>query len=208
MRSSIAGGAKTCYAVTAVVDGKPVNGYVLGNALPAVVDFERARQAAERASERAAEQARQVPAPVAQPEKPRLPVFRDFSARDMKGKPVSLSGLSGKLILVCFWTPRNDDSQRELILVSQLFGQFRRQGLDAVGISLSSNTEMINGSLEDFGVAFPNIPGDYGLAERYGVAFETLPRTYVLNEKHEILATGIHGKELERAIQSLVKGER
>ncbi len=50
VRSSVAGYAKTCYAVTAVVGGKPVKGYVLGSGLPAIAEFERERAAVTAAS--------------------------------------------------------------------------------------------------------------------------------------------------------------
>jgi peroxiredoxin len=200
VRSSLAGGASTCYAVTAAVDGKPVSGYILGNVLPAIAEFERQRKA--------------PPAPVVEAnaalpaaavvEQPHLPVFGDFSARDMKGRPVSLRGLGGKVTLVCFWSPSNKVSLRELLTVSGLFGQFRRAGLRAVGISLSSERSSNDEVLEDFNLTFPTVSNTFGIADRYNVSSASLPRTYVLNDKQEIVAVGLHGKNLERRIQQLM----
>jgi len=200
----VAGEAQTCYGVSAVIDGRPIKGYILDKTFPAVVDFERQRSAASPVSD--APPPPKAAAPVIQPPQPRLPVFADFSATDLKGKPISLSGLKGKVILVCFWAPQNGPSTRELIQDYRLYDQFRRQGLDAVAISLSSNRDEMNDVLED-GITLRTIPNDYELGARYGVSYEALPKTYVLNDRHEILASGLHGKELESTVRRLMKGE-
>jgi len=204
VRASVAGEVQTCYGVTAVIDGRPIKGYIVDKSFPAVADFERQRSAAAPVGD--APPPAKAAAAVIPPPRPRLPVFADFSARDLKGNPVSLNGMKGKVILVCFWAPQNDSSTRELIQDYRLYDQFRRQGLDAVAISLSSNREMINDVLED-GIALRTISNDYDLGSRYGVSYEALPKTYILNDRHEILAAGIHGKELESTVRRLMKGE-
>jgi hypothetical protein len=204
VRASVAGEVQTCYGVTAVIDGRTVKGYVLDKTFPAVLDFERQRSAASPVGD--APPPVKAADPVIQPPRPRLPVFADFSARDLKGNPISLSGMKGKVILVCFWAPQNGPSTRELIQDYRLFDQFRRQGLDAVAISLSSNREEINDVLEE-GIGLRTIPNDYELGSRYGVSYEALPKTYILNDRHEILAAGLHGKELESTVRRLMKGE-
>ena len=204
VRTSRAGDAQTCYGVTAVIDGKQVKGYVLGRSLPAVVEFENQRSTAAAVGE-AAPPAKAAD-PVTPPPQPRLPVFGDFSARDLKGNPISLSGLKGKLILVCFWAPQNTPSLTELIQDYRLFNQFQHKGMNAVAISLSSNREMMKDVLDD-GIGLRTIPNEYGLGDRYGVSYEELPKTFILNERHEILAAGIHGKELESTVQRLMKAQ-
>ena len=204
VRSSVAGETQTCYGVTAIIDGKPIKGYILGKTLPAVLEFERQRSAAAPIGEappppRAAD-------PV-QPTRPRLPVFEDFSARDMKGRPVSLAGLKGKVILVCFWSTQNDEAQKELITTSGLFGKFHKKGLDALAISLDANRDRNADSLDDFGVTFPVVPGGFRIASRHNISTDTIPHTFILNDRHEILASGLHGKELESTVQKLMKGE-
>jgi peroxiredoxin len=204
VRSSLAGGAQTCYAVTAVVGGKSLKGYVLGGALPATATYEQNRRPVLAPLE--VPEAK-TPTPAPQEERPRLPLFPDFSAVDMQGRPVSLQSLAGKVILICFWSPLNDNSQRELIGVNRLYKLYHRQGVDAITISLSSNRIMIRDSLEDFGITLPTISNDFGLGARHNLTRETIPVTYVLNEKHEILATGLHGDALESAVQKLVRGQ-
>jgi hypothetical protein len=210
VRSSVAGNAKTCYAVTAMVDGKPVRGYVQGSSLAGVAEFERLRTADSAAvvnvAPRAAPEA--APAVAAPPSIPaeriHYPVFPDFSAVDMKGKPVSVHSMKGKVNLVCFWTPGNGNSSRELLLVAMLQNQFRKQGVDALAVSLAANGPKLQDTLEDFHLGFRNVPNGYDIAGRYNIDYDALPRTYVLNENFEIIASGLHNKALEDLVKKLV----
>jgi hypothetical protein len=208
VRLAIAGNAKTCYAVTAVVDGKSVKGYVLGNDLSAVVEFERQRAADVAASLTPHEPAPVAAAPAAAPavavEKPHYPPFRDFSAIDMKGKAVSVHGLKGKVNLICFWSPTSKASFPDFLAAVRLYGQFKQQGLDALSVSLSGNTSALRDSVDDMRPGFRTVPNGIDIAARYNIDYNNLPRIYVLNENSEIIASGLHGKALEDLVTKLV----
>ena len=197
VRSAIAGAPQTCYAVTAVVDGRPLNGYLLGGGLPAIQEFERQRRAATPIGEAAPPKD-----PAAQEEKPRV-VFPDFSAVDLNGNNVSLKQLKAKVIAVCFWSPSSKPSQGELKAVASLYDEFQGQGLEAIAISLDPRLERISGSLDDFSTSFPNVPDRFGLARKYNVS--NVPQTFLLNQKREIMATGLHGTELRNAVSQMIK---
>ena len=216
VRSSLAGNGKTCYGVTAVVGGNPVRGYVLGDGLAAVAEFERQRTAVAASIQDVA------PAPVAAPAAPEAPAtpaakapsipveklhyppFKDFSAVDMKGKAVSVHSLKGKVFLVCFWTPGNKASFREFLAVSGLYGQFQNQGLGAVTVSLSGNIPVIKDAVDDVRTGIHIVANGSDIAARYSVDFDTIPRTYVLNENFEIVASGLHDKALQDLVKKLV----
>jgi AhpC/TSA family protein len=211
VRSAIAGYEKVCYAVTVIVDGKLVSGYVQGAELVAVADFERRRAAT------AASIVNVEPAPTPAPgtlgaatappipaEKPHYPPFRDFSSRDMKGRPVSARSLKGKVNLVCFWSPRHENASRELLVVSRLYGQFKQQGVDALAVSLSGDRAVLQDALDDFHLGFRNVPNGYNIAAKYNIDYDNLPRTYVLNENFEVIASGLHGNALEELVKKLV----
>lgn len=197
VRSAIAGAPQTCYAVTAVIEGKPLNGYLLGGRLPAIQEFERQRRAATPIGEAAP-----AKEPGAQEEKPRL-IFPDFSAVDLNGNNVSLKQIKAKVIAVCFWSPASKPSQGELKAVASLFDEFQGQGMEAVGISLDPRQERISGSLDDFSTSFPDIPDRFGLARKYDVS--NVPQTFLLNQKREIVAAGLHGVELRNAVSQMIK---
>ena len=207
VRSSVAGNAKTCYSVSVVIDGKPVKGYVQGNELTAVAEFERRRMAVAAAIVNVAPAGPEATAPSAPPEKPHYPPFGNFSAVDMKGRPVSVHGLKGKVNLICFWSPRHSQSSRELLTVNLLYSQFAKQGVDALAVSLSGERAALLDALDDFHLGFPNLPNGYNIAARYNIDYDTLPRTYVLNENFEVVASGLHGKALEDLVKKLAAGK-
>jgi AhpC/TSA family len=207
VRSSRAGEAQTCYTVNARIGGQDVVGYVLGDALPAVKEFDRERTVIPPPAlpvAAVASTAAVAPAPTPRQPAQHFRKFGNFSATDVRNRPVSLSS-QAKLILVCFWSPNNQESSRELIVVSRLYGQLHKQGLDAVGISLDLSRAEILDSMVDFSVAFPNIADHYGLAGREGVSFDTLPATFILNQQHEVVASGLHKANLESTVLRLMK---
>ena len=207
-----AGGAGTCYAVTATVDGKAVDGYILGETLPAIVDFVRQRRlvalpAAEASSAMPAAAATAAAAP-APKERPHRAAFGDFSAVDLKGKPVRLKALQGKAVVICFWSPGSAASIRELLVVSHSYFEFHKQGLDVIAVSLSASREAIEDAFEG-STAFPDIPDRYGISEQHGVSFDSLPRTFILEPAlTRSAAAGLRGgAALKDAIREGMKAE-
>jgi len=212
VQSAIAGNAKACYAVTTVVDGKPVKGYVQGNDLTAIAEFERERAAVAATA--------LVPMPAAPPEtaaapvaaapaveKPHYPPFRDFSATDMKGRAVSVHSMKGKINLVCFWSVNKAEASRELLLVRHLYSQYQKQGVDALAVNFSGDSPQLRDALEDYQLSFRSVVNGFGIAGRFGIDYQGLPRTYVLNENFEVIASGLHGKALEELVKKLVGAE-
>jgi peroxiredoxin len=129
--------------------------------------------------------------------------FEEFGGRDMHGKPVSLSGLGGKVILVTFWSPRSAASKKQLLGVLPLYNRYKGAGLRAVGISTDPNPAHINQALDDITLTWPQIPDRAGLATRYGANAAT-GTTFVLDASHHILAAGLSPAELENKVRELI----
>jgi len=201
-----------CYKVIVTRAGQDLSGYVLGNALPAIREFQRQReQASVAASEAAARlalaQATTKNSAATEPGKPKDPListkFEDFSGRDSKGKPVSLSGLNGRVTVVTFWSPKSASSQNELMRVMPLYNQLHKSGLAAVGISMDPNGRQIAPALDDRSPAWPQMPDQSGMAARYHVD----PRageTFVLDASHRVVAAGPMGPDIEKAVRRLL----
>jgi hypothetical protein len=210
---SVAGWDTACYKITVSRPGGNLTGYVLGNSLPAIRDFERqlerASAAASQAEARLAlEHAAAAPkSSEAQPEKPKDPLvstqFKDFSGRDSKGKPISLSGLRGRVTLVTFWSPKSQESQNDLMRAMPLYYQFRRSGLEAVGISMDPRGKQIDDALGDRDPGWPQMPDQGGLAALYHVD-PRAGKTFVLDASHKVVAAGPMGPEIEKAVRQLL----
>jgi len=202
VRFSLAGNSQTCYSVVAVVDGREVAGHVLGQSLPAIAEFERQLSKSPAVAPAPAPPSEAVPAvPQAAP---KLPLFGDFNAVDVYDRSVALSGLKGKVTLICFWSPGNPKAGREVLDVNRLTGQWRARGLSAVVVSLDQQREKVLDALEDLQVTLPVIADRYGLAQRRRISAADLPYTLVLNDRLEIVSSGLHGRELETTVDGLL----
>jgi peroxiredoxin len=199
---------RTCYKVVLVRSRQRSTGYVLGEALPAIATFVDLR---ERESREAAEaQSRLELAPATSRREaanlpdPNLPShFDDFSGRDSSGKPVRLSGLKGRAVIVTFWSPKNRGSISQLTSVLPLYNQFHKSGLAAVGVSMDPKVSRINEALDDATPPWPQMSDQSGLAARYHVD----PRngqTFVLDPSHRVIAAGPMGPEIEKAVRQLL----
>jgi peroxiredoxin len=208
---ALAGESQTCYKVTVTRRGENLTGYVWGESLPAVADFVRRREKASvEAAEFEARRAREVPAKLAnngEPIKPLDPLvstqFDDFSAKDARGKPISLSGLRGRVTLVTFWSPANKRSISQLESVMPLYNQFHSSGLAAVGVSMDPKASRAWEALDDVSLPFAQIPDQSGLAARYNID-PRAGKTLVLDASHRIVAAGPMGPDIVKAVQQLM----
>jgi peroxiredoxin len=210
---AMAGWDTACYKITVSRADGNLTGYVLGDRLPAIAEFQRQREsasvaAAETQARLALEQAaaaRKSADP--EPEKPKDPAvstqFKDFSGHDSHGKPVSLSGMKGRATLVTFWSPANLRSQDALMLARPLYYQFHKHGLEAVGISMDARANRIDLALDDRSFEWPQMPDQSGLAAQYHVD-PRLGKTFVLDASHKVVAAGPMGPEIEKAIRQLL----
>jgi len=209
--SAFAGEDKPCYKIKISRPGESLTGYVLSDALPAIEAFQRERGKASRAAAEAeARLALALPPAKAvekEPVKPADPListeFEDFSGRDARGKPISLSGLNGRVTLVTFWSPKSGPSQNQLMNVMPLYNQFHKSGLAAVGVSMDPNASHINDALDDVSPNWPQMPDKGGLAAHYNVD-PNAGKTFVLDASHRIVAAGPMGPEIEKAVRQLL----
>jgi peroxiredoxin len=129
--------------------------------------------------------------------------FEEFSGHDAGGKLVSLSGLSGRVTVVTFWSPKNGGNQGALTALGPLYNQFHKSGLKAVGISMDPNPGHIVEALDDVTTNFPQVADQSGLATRYHVD-PRAGKTFVLDASHRIVAAGPMGQDIVKAVQRLL----
>lgn len=98
----------------------------------------------------------------------RAPVF---SARDYMGRPVSLEGFRGKIIVLYFY-PRamTPGCTREAIRFNELLEEFESLGAVIIGVS-SDTAERVKRFVEKYGLRFILIPDPEGaIIKAYNVA--------------------------------------
>ncbi len=211
VQSALAGDDPTCYRINVIRSGGSLTGYVLGETLPAVAGFvhrrEKASEESAKAEARLALEAMRAKAKGNEPPKSTDPLvstqFEDFTGRDEMGKPVSLSGLNGRVTVVTFWSPSNPRTISALTQVEPLYNQFHKGGFAAIGVSMGPKAGQITEALDDNTVPWPQIPDRSGLAARYNVDPKA-GKTFVLDASHRIVAAGPMGPEIVKAVQQLL----
>ncbi len=128
--------------------------------------------------------------------------FPDFDVKDLDGKPLSVSGYKGKVVLIDFWATWCGPCVGELPNVLKTYEKHHPKGLEIVGISLDQNKERLTKFLGDKQVTwrqyFDGLGWQNKLAKKYGV--NSIPATYLLDKEGKIIAKDLRGEELEQAV--------
>ncbi len=223
IRYSFATDGGTCYAVTATVEGQAVSGYLAsgthwgnGPAHPAIVAFEQeirahaveipvAAPAAPAAAPAATPASPPAAAPAASkgtpPEAPAPVSFAGFRAIDVEGNRVDLSMKRATNIVVYFWSARDQKEVKKAEPMDALYDQFRRRGVDVVGIASAASAAQLRQICRDNEVLWSVILDSGGIANRYHV--DPAKPYLLLDQSRKVIAAVGSPAELESVLRPL-----
>lgn len=135
--------------------------------------------------------------------------FTDFTMQDPEGKSVSLSDYSGKgqVVMIDFWASWCPPCRAAMPGLIETYNKFNKKGFEIVGVSFDKTHEAwING------IATLKLPwkqmSDIKFWESEGAskyAVRGIPHTVLLDKEGTIVAKDLHGEELEKMIETLLK---
>lgn len=201
VRYGIGGNSETCYAVSAVVNGKTVEGYLLGNAHPDVAAFERETRSHIPAIP---EPTQPAPAPVAQEVKqktvpPAIPEsFAGLSGRSPDGRRVSLDDIRTPTVVLYFWSVNNQNSIREADGLERVYEQYHGKGVSVLGVVSGSSAARVRQVLRDEEVLWPQILDNGDIASRFLAGREA--KFFILDSQRNEVAALRSAFELQRAL--------
>jgi peroxiredoxin len=110
----------------------------------------------------------------------------DFTLKDLKGKPVTLSQLRGKMVLVNFWATWCPPCRKEMADLDTIYTHFQPQGLVVLSIS-AENPFTVNNFIQSAGY-HPTVLLDDGgnVAKQFHV--DGIPRTFVFDREGKLAA--------------------
>lgn len=133
--------------------------------------------------------------------------FPDFAEQDLEGKPLSLAGYQGKVVLVDFWATWCGPCIGELPNVKSAYGKHHAAGFEIVGISLDSDRKKLTDFLAKNQMPWPQFFDGGGwqnkLARKYGI--QSIPATFLLDGEGKIIAKDLRGPALEAAVAKALK---
>jgi thiol-disulfide isomerase/thioredoxin len=130
--------------------------------------------------------------------------FPDFNETDLNGKPLSVGGLKGKVVLVDFWATWCGPCVAELPNVQKAYEKYHAKGFEIIGISLDREKDALTSFIKDRKMAWPQFfDGEGKLATKYGI--ESIPSTYLIDAQGKIITTNLRGPELEAELAKALK---
>ena len=108
-----------------------------------------------------------------------------LSGKTLAGKPVSLAGFKGKVVLVDFWASWCAPCKEEMPVLQKLNKKYGGQGFTVLGVSVDNEEDKAKEFIKKMGVTFP-IMHDKGhaIAERYKPA--KMPTSFIVDREGKI----------------------
>jgi thiol-disulfide isomerase/thioredoxin len=128
----------------------------------------------------------------------------DFTLQSLDDKPVRLSDLRGKAVLLNFWATWCGPCKIEMPWFVELQNQYASQGLQIVGVAMDdASKEDIAKFAKDMGVNYPILIGKESVSDEYG-GVPALPESFLIGRDGKIVdkILGLRGKaEIEDSIK-------
>ena len=137
---------------------------------------------------------------------PRKPA-PDFTLTDLTGKPVQISLLRGKVVLLDFWATWCPPCKAEIPHFKELYASYQARGLEVVGVALDQGGEKnVMPFVRAQGVPYPVAIGNSRITDLYG-GIRGIPTTFLI-DRHGMIAAQYVGYQeksvFEKEIQELL----
>lgn len=129
----------------------------------------------------------------------------DFTMNDQDGKPVQLSSLRGKVVMIDFWASWCAPCRQENPNVVKLYQQYHDKGFEIIGVSLDRAKEEWVQAIKDDQLSWIHVSDlqywQNAVARLYGV--NSIPQTYLLDKEGKIIAKGLRSEQLAAKLSEL-----
>lgn len=134
-------------------------------------------------------------------------VAPEFSQNDIDGKPITLSSLRGKYVLVDFWASWCGPCRQENPRVVKVFNEFKSKKFTILGVSLDKNKDSWLNAIKSDQLTWTHVSDLRGwqneAAQLYNV--KSIPQNFLLDPNGMIIAKNLHEGELIEKLQEIFK---
>jgi thiol-disulfide isomerase/thioredoxin len=131
----------------------------------------------------------------------------DFTFKTPEGKPLALSSLRGKIVLVDFWASWCGPCRKENPNVIRVYEKYHKKGFEILGVSLDDNEDKWKDAIKKDGLPWNHVSDLKGWGSEavklYGI--DAIPFTVLLDKEGKILDKGLRGPKLESRLEGLFK---
>jgi peroxiredoxin len=129
----------------------------------------------------------------------------DFTMNDPQGKPIQLSSLRGKIVMIDFWASWCGPCRQENPNVVKVYQQYHDKGFEILGVSLDRTKEDWEKAIKDDQLNWLHVSDlqywQNNAARLYAV--NAIPQTYLLDKDGKIIAKGLRSQELAAKLAEL-----
>lgn len=132
-------------------------------------------------------------------------VAPDFTMNDPNGKPIQLSSLRGKVVMIDFWASWCAPCRQENPNVVKLYQKYNTKGFEIIGVSLDRTKEDWVQAIKDDQLSWLHVSDlqytQNAVARLYSV--NAIPQTYLLDKEGKIIAKGLRSDQLAEKLNQL-----
>lgn len=134
-------------------------------------------------------------------------VAPDFTQDSPEGKPISLSSLRGKVVLIDFWASWCRPCRMENPNVLKVYNKYHNKGFEILGVSLDKSKDAWTGAIKQDGLPWKHVSDlqfwNNAVAQQYGVS--AIPYTVLVDREGKVLAKNLRGPALEEKLAEVLK---
>ena len=131
----------------------------------------------------------------------------EISANNPDGKPIKLSDLRGKIVLIDFWASWCAPCRKENPTIVKLYEKYKDKDFTILSVSLDQDLINWRGAIKIDGLKWPNHVSDlkgWGSEVISSYNFNEIPHTVLVNKEGKIIGQDLRGIELEQKIAEII----
>ena len=129
----------------------------------------------------------------------------DFTLNDTTGRPVSLSSLKGKFLLVDFWASWCGPCRAENPNVLKAYQAYSKKGFDVLGVSFDSNRDRWIKAQKEDKLPWTHVSDLKGWGNEAGKLYgvNSIPANVLLDKEQKIIARNLRGEDLIKKLEEI-----